>query len=101
MTIDTPNPKITLPRRFLRALKKAGSERELSRRTGVNISYISQLVSKGIEPSNPEIRVKLGLSRRNRKPRHARPPKPEHVKRVDRAVRKMVRDTKQAIADSQ
>src|SRR3990172_8727856 len=49
------------PKRLIAAVQKAGSERKFARECGINQSYVSQLLHRGIEPGNPEIRVKLFL----------------------------------------
>ena len=55
----------------------------LAKARGINVRYIHDLISKGIEPTNPNIRQKLFLPK---KPRNARAePKPyteppEHIK---------------------
>jgi hypothetical protein len=95
------------PRRLLAALKDAGSERALSRRLGVNILYVSQLLRKGIEPTDQtekgrEIRVKLFLPKRKRKPRVMKP-KPEPLTPEwwdglrSKAVKAMARNTRKAL----
>jgi len=95
---DYPN---NVPARLVDALEKAGSERELSRCRGVNILYVSQLLGKGIEPTDrtskgQTVRVKLFLPRTKRQ----KTPKPEEwcgQKQIRKAIRKMVKNTKQSI----
>lgn len=96
---DIPlNAHRNVPAKLALALQEAGSERELSRRLGVNILYISQLLKDGIEPTDQTekgraVRVKLFLPKRKQK---VKDPKPvdEEVEKVKKAVRRMVRNVK-------
>ena len=78
------------PRRLVSAWRRAGeSDRRLAEQLGVNQFYISQLLRRGIEPGNPDIREKLFLPRR---PVQHREPKPEEwpgQKRVIKQIRAM------------
>jgi hypothetical protein len=96
------------PRRLVSEFHKAGwNERELARRRGVNIKYISDLIRRGIEPTDrtikgQEARVALFLPRLKRKPRVVKerpvvlsPEWWDELRR--RAVRAMRRNTKRAV----
>ena len=86
-----------VPQRLIKAYMDSGCiGRELARRLGVNDFYISQAL-RGIEPTNPAIRVKLFLSKHPRKPRQPRPPLPELERRAKRGIRSMVKETKRAV----
>jgi hypothetical protein len=61
-----------VPHELIRALRAAGSTRKLEKQIGVNNFYICKLLNEGIEPTNPEIRVKLFLDK-PRKPRRLTP----------------------------
>ena len=82
------------PRRLVSAWKRAGrSDRKLAEQLGVNQFYVSQLLRRGIEPGNPDVREKLFLPR---KPRKHREPKPEEwagQKVVIKRIRKMHTET--------
>lgn len=58
----------------------------LAERIGVNVRYIQDLIKNGIEPTNPEIRAKMFLSKKSRQVRAAEKsdatakPMPEYVK---------------------
>jgi hypothetical protein len=91
-----------VPSRLIDALCEAGSERELSRRRGVNILYVSQLIGKGVEPTDQTAkgqaaRVKLFLPRTKRAPREPKPEEWFGQKNIKRAIRAMVKDTKRSI----
>jgi|SRR5919109_2324938 hypothetical protein len=96
------------PKRLMSELHKAEwNERELARRRGVNIKYVSDLIRRGIEPTDrtingQEVRVKLFLPRKKSQPRvkkeKAPAPSPEWWERVEKqAVRVMVRRTNDAV----
>jgi hypothetical protein len=71
------------------------NQHELSRRLQVNDFYVNQLLRKGIEPSNLDIREKLFLPRRTK-----RTPKPEEwdgQKQIKRRINRMARQTKEAL----
>jgi len=85
------------PKRLIKALCDAGSERELSRRLGVNILYVSQLLRKGIEPTDQtekgrETRAKMFLPKRKRK-MTARKPQAA----LSKQIRSMARETADAV----
>jgi|SRR5919108_607375 hypothetical protein len=96
------------PRRLVSELHKAGwKERELARRRGVNIKYVSDLIRRGIEPTDrtikgQEARVALFLPRLKRKPRIVKE-KPSQLSPEwwdelrKRAVQVMRRNTKRAV----
>lgn len=65
------------PKKLIAALKQAGSERKYAKEKNINISYVSQLLKHGIEPTDRtangrDIRVKLFLPKRKPKPRIAK-----------------------------
>ncbi len=67
------------PRRLIKAVQAAGSERKFSKARGVNILYVSQLLRKGIEPTDKtekgrQMRVKLFLPARKKHPPKPRKP---------------------------
>jgi len=92
------------PRRLIKAVIRAGSERKFALKCGINQSYVSQLLHRGIEPGNPDIRAKLFLPRRKRKHREEKPEEWQGQKRVVKLIRRLHRDTtktfKKAFADS-
>jgi hypothetical protein len=90
------------PKRLIKALEQAGSERKLSRILGVNILYVSQLLRSGIEPTDKtekgrETRVKLYLTKRKKQIRVAKPEEWCGQKQVKKAIRGMVKATKNAL----
>jgi len=96
----------TAPKRLLAALEDAGSERELSRRLGVNILYISQFLRKGVEPTDQtekgrETRAKLFLPKRKRKPRVPKPEEWQGQKRIRNKINRMKRETQKALKVSE
>jgi len=91
---DSPN----IPKRLLRALKKAGSWRRFAESKNVNISYLSNLLRLGIEPTDrteigQAVRVKLFLPRTKRKQRQPRLPRTP----IQKAISKMMRNTNDAV----
>lgn len=94
-------------RRLIKALEEAGSERALSRKLDLNISYVSQLLKDGTEPTDKTekgraARVKLFLPRKKPKPRivKERPaaPSQEWWERVAKqGVRVMVKLMKESV----
>ena len=65
---DFPN----IPQKLIRAVQKAGSERRFARMRNVNISYLSNLLRRGEEPTDrtekgQEVRVRLFLPRKKQK----------------------------------
>lgn len=95
------------PKRLIKALQEAGSERKLAKKLDVNISYISNYLRRGIEPTDKtergrEIRAKLFLPRSKRRPYIKKdaptPPSPEWWERVEKhSIRVMVRETRRAV----
>lgn len=85
-----------IPRKLAKQYQAAGSQRELARRLGINPKYVNDLLTKGIEPKNPDIRAKLCLPRSTR-PRRPRPPTPEWLKPIRRGIRKLAKETRKAI----
>lgn len=92
MTPDEIHPNA--PRRLVRAWRRAGqSDRRLAQQLDVNQYYVSQLLRRGIEPGNPDVREKLFLPR---KPIQHREPKPEEWAgqgTVIKRIRQMHRET--------
>lgn len=81
------------PRRLITAVRRAGSERKFALACGINQSYVSQLLHRGIEPGNPDIREKLFLPRRKRTHRAEKPEEWQGQKRVVKLIRRLHRDT--------
>jgi len=82
------------PRRLVRAWRDLGcSDRKLAELRGVNQFYVSQLLRRGIEPSNPEIRMQLFLPRRKRQPREPRTEEFPGQKRIIKSIRSLHRKT--------
>ena len=92
MTPDEIHPNA--PRKLVRAWRRAGeSDRRLAQLLDVNQFYVSQLLRRGIEPGNPDVREKLFLPR---KPIQHRAPKSEEwdgQKIVETRIRQMHRET--------
>lgn len=96
-TYDTPQFHPNAPRRLIRAWLAAGSDRKLAKKLEVNQYYVSELLWRGYEPGNEEIRVKLFLPRH---PRKKREPKPEEFpgqKRIIKIIRSMHRMTTKTV----
>lgn len=77
----TPPKLVTMFRRAIGKNGKGYNFIALAEQLGVNRRYVHDLITKGIEPANPEIRKKLFL----KKPRAEREKKPyieppEHIK---------------------
>lgn len=81
------------PRRLVNAVIRAGSERKFAIARGINQSYVSQLLHRGIEPGNPDIRAKLFLPRQKHKQREVKPEEWQGQKRVVKLIRRLHRDT--------
>jgi len=82
------------PRRLVAAWRRVGcSDRKLATLLKVNHSYVSQLLWRGIEPGNPEIRVKLFLPRKKRVPREPKVEEFPGQKRIVKIIRSMHRET--------
>ncbi|MBI5297966.1 MAG: hypothetical protein HY869_21020 [Chloroflexi bacterium] len=62
-----------VPNKLVRAYREHGSFHKLADALGLNVRYVHELLVKGIEPSNPETRVKLFLPRKPKAARQARP----------------------------
>lgn len=97
MRIIHPNT----PKKLARLLIELGSERAVCRERDVNMLYVSQLVNKGIEPTDRTLkgrqaREALFLTRWKRKER-VKPDAPEWLKRTRSAIRKMVKETMKAL----
>jgi hypothetical protein len=85
------------PRRLIHAWRQFGSDRKLAAHLEINQHYVSELLWRGHEPSNEEIRTKLFLPRR---PRTKREPKPEEFpgqKRIIKIIRAMHRMTTKTV----
>jgi hypothetical protein len=99
MRVFTPN----IPRKLIALLNEAGSEREVARRRDVNMFYVSQLLNKGIEPTDRtfkgrEARAALFLPRWKRREQDPKPEAPEWLKVRKSAIRAMVKATKKALS---
>lgn len=75
------------PPKLVKQLHKCGSFHKLADEIEVNVKYVHELITKGIEPTDRtelgrEIRAKLFLTkyRRKGKPRRPRQPRPEHLR---------------------
>src|SRR5688572_19975757 len=65
------------PRKLTTAFRRAGyNQRQLARDRGVNPRFINDLITKGIEPTNPEIRVKLFLPKKHKVQQGEKPDRP-------------------------
>lgn len=76
------------------------NQHQLARRLGVNDFYLNQLLRKGIEPSNPDIRERLFLPRVKKKPRIKREPKPELFlgqNKIKRQIAGLARQTRESV----
>lgn len=98
MRIIHPNT----PKKLAKLLMELGSERAVCRKRKVNMLYVSQLVNKGIEPTDKtfkgrEAREALFLPRFKRKPRELKPDEPEWLKKTKKGIRAMVKQTKGAM----
>jgi hypothetical protein len=58
---QTSDFHVNAPNRLKTAFKKAGSFSRLARTLELNVRYVHDLLKHGIEPVNPEIRLKLYL----------------------------------------
>lgn len=90
------------PKKLAALLMELGSERAVCRKQKVNMLYVSQLVNKGIEPTDKtfkgrQAREALFLSRFRRKPRKPKPDAPEWLKRTRSGIRAMVKETRKAL----
>ena len=102
-TIHPNTPAKT--RRTLQEVKRETgiiNMREASRRLGINIRYLQQLVVDGIEPTDKtengqRVRQLLGLPKRKPKPRKPKPPPPEWLKVTKRGIRKMAAETNRRV----
>lgn len=90
-TIDDIHPGA--PRRLVSLWKKLGSVRKVGELRGVNHYYVSQLLWRGIEPGNREIRKKLFLSATPRKPREQKPEEWIGQNQVKKRIRELHRET--------
>lgn len=73
--------------------------RKLAQELGVNHFYVDRFLRDGIEPTNPEIRVKLFLSKT---PRKSRIPKSEEwrgQKQVKRNIAKMAKNLRNSFKE--
>lgn len=76
------------PPRLVKRYRKAGSFHKLADELEINVSYVHELITKGIEPTDRtaagrEIRKRLYLTKYKRKgstPRKPRQPRPEHMR---------------------
>jgi len=85
---DVPHPNA--PKRLVSAWRDLGcSDRKLAKKVGVNQYYVSQLLRRGIEPGNAEIRVKLFLPARPPKRREQKPEEWIGQKRIVKIIRSM------------
>ena len=96
-------PYIILSRRRLyRAYRKVFAWQALADQLGVNVNPLYYFVMDGVEPTDKtekgqDVRQKMGLSRRKRKPAQPKPPVPVWLKRVKRGIAELARDTRQSM----
>ena len=83
-----PNTPKALISAYIRAERNM---RRLAKELCINHLYVSQLLKDGIEPTNPEIRVKLFLPRVSRKPRTPKPEEWQGQKRVKKNIARMAK----------
>lgn len=93
-TLDNIHPNA--PKRLVSLWRKTGSDRKVAELRQVNHYYVSQLLWRGIEPTTPEIRRKLFLPGKPRKPREEKPEEFPGQKEIVRKIRIMHRDTTRA-----
>jgi hypothetical protein len=93
-TIENIHPKA--PKRLVSLWRKVRSDRKVADLRQVNHFYVSQLLWRGIEPTNPEIRKKLFLPKMPRKPREPKPEEWPGQKRVIKEIRRLHRNTTRA-----
>jgi hypothetical protein len=91
-----------VPARLIAAIQEAGSARKFAKQQGINILYVSQLLRDGIEPTDKtekgrDVRVKLFLPRRKRKPRVTKPEEFVGQKRIRRKIAKLAKDTREKV----
>jgi hypothetical protein len=82
------------PRRLVSLWQELGcSDRQTAKVCEVNQYYVSQLIRRGIEPTNEDIREKLFLPRKPRKKRAEKPEEWHGQKKVQLRIRKLHRET--------
>ena len=81
------------PIRLIAAVHHAGGVRKFANQCGINHSYVSQLLHHGIEPGNPDIRVKLFLPRKKHKKREQKPEDFPGQRHIAAIIRRMHRET--------
>jgi hypothetical protein len=87
------------PPRLVKKFHNSGSFHKLADEIEVNVKWIHGLITQGIEPTDRtekgrDIRARLYLPRRKRKPGKPR----TKATPVQKAIRQMVRETKEAIS---
>lgn len=93
-TIENIHPKA--PKRLVSLWRKLGSDRQVGELRGVNHFYVSQLLWRGIEPTNLEIRRKLFLPAKTRKPREEKPEEWTGQRQIKKKIRELHRKTTHA-----
>lgn len=84
------------PKRLVKEYKKLGcNQLALSKQLQVNDFYINRLLKDGVEPTNPEIRIKLFLPRVHRNSPTSKPEEWIGQKQVKRKVAKMAKETRE------
>lgn len=88
------------PKALITAYIEAGRNmRKLAKELYVNHLYVSQLLKDGIEPTNPEIRVKLFLPRKPRKPQTPKPEEWQGQKKIKRNIARMAKDLRNSFKE--
>jgi hypothetical protein len=94
-TLDNIHPNA--PKRLVSLWRKAGSDRKVAELRGVNHYYVSQLLWRGIEPTTPEVRRKLFLPGKPRKPRDEKPEEFPGQLRIKKGIAGMRKKTTRAV----
>lgn len=89
-------------KRLYRAYRKVFTWQALADQLGMNVNPLYYFVMDGIEPTDKtekgqDMRQRMGLSRRKRKPAQPRPPVPAWLKRVKRGIAGMVKQTRESV----
>jgi hypothetical protein len=71
----------------------------LAKKLQVNDFYVNRLIKDGVEPSNPEIRVKLFLPRTKRKPPTPIPELFVGQKRIKRKIAGMAKELRNSFKE--
>ncbi len=93
---------MTIPRKLAKIVKEQNGRywKIAEACEGINVSYVYKYLKYGIEPINEEVRVKMFLPKRQRKPRQPKEPMPEWLKKVKRDIRRMIKENNESIHHS-